>query len=100
MTDKLFMTPIIGWALFDKSLASITDNHGNRASAWSTTCANGHQEGYVVNFDKVALEQQIKAAGFKDLVGVMTGTVDLGEMPSPIHSYCAAAKDRASPSRN
>ena len=69
MNDKLYMTPIVGGMLFDKSIASITDNHGNRVSGWSASCANGHEEGYVLTLDKIRMVKQVEIAAFKDLIG-------------------------------
>lgn len=99
MSDTLYMTPVVGWALFDKSLASIEDNHGNRVSAWSTSCANGHTEGYRQSLDRLWLEQQIKFAAFFDLPGVFIGEVSLGELPSPIAQYCEKRAKQAEPSK-
>jgi len=100
MNDKLYMTPIVGWMLFDKSIASITDNHGNRVSGWSASCANGHEEGYVLTLDKIRMVKQVEIAAFKDLIGTAAGSIDLGDLPSPLQQYCDIAKQGAANTRD
>lgn len=100
MSDKLYTLPVVGWILYDKNIGSITDNHGNRVTAWSTTCSNGHREGWRgLSGDRVSLEIELKLAAASDLAGVVTGTVDLGDLPSPIAHYCERMKSEAELSR-